>query len=41
MLLPALPAAPAWRRQCEIWRSEQLAQPDLSTQLLEFVAETR
>jgi uncharacterized repeat protein (TIGR03837 family) len=37
---PALPALPEWRRHCVAWRSELLAQRDLTSQLLGFVAET-
>ena len=39
--LPKLPAHAPWRRQCEIWRDSLRVQPDLSTQLLGFAAETR
>ena len=36
---PRLPGE-AWRRQCVAWREKLLAQTDLTTQLLGFVAET-
>ncbi len=39
--LPPLPELAAWRRQCEIWRDSLLAQSDLTSRLLGFVAETR
>ena len=39
--LPALPAGPDWRRRCTAWRADLLAQPDLTSQLLGFVAESR
>ena len=38
--LPALPAAAAWAQRCRRWRDALLAQPDLTSQLLGFVAET-
>ena len=37
---PALPAFDVWRRHCAAWRAELLAQRDLVTQLIGFVAET-
>ena len=36
-----LPALPAWSPACETWRAGLLAQTDLTSQLLEFAAETR
>lgn len=36
-----LPEAKPWRALCRAWRRELLAQPDLATQLLGFIAETR
>ena len=39
--LPAMPDAQLWRDQCLGWRTALLAQTDLTTQLLGFVAETR
>lgn len=36
-----LPEAAPWRRQARRWRERLLAQPDLGTQLLGFVAATR
>ena len=39
--LPPLPALPAWRRTCEVWRDSLLTQDDLATQLLGFASETR
>ena len=39
--LPALPASPRWAEQGRRWRETLRAQPDLTTQLLGFVAETR
>jgi uncharacterized repeat protein (TIGR03837 family) len=39
--LPALPQASGWRQKCEDWRASLLAPPDLTSQLLGFVAETR
>lgn len=38
---PPLPAAGPWRAHCEAWREQLLAQPDLASQLLGFVAERR
>ena len=39
---PLQPAElPVWRHHCDTWRAELLAQPDLSVQLLRFVAERR
>ena len=38
--LPALPALASWQVTCENWRAALLAQTDLSTQLLDFVAES-
>lgn len=37
----ALPAADAWRRECQQWRAGLAAQPDLVTRLLQFVAARR
>jgi uncharacterized repeat protein (TIGR03837 family) len=37
----ALPEVGAWQHACEVWRTGLLAQADLTTQLLGFVAETR
>jgi uncharacterized repeat protein (TIGR03837 family) len=37
----ALPALPPWQDLCVRWRHSLCAQPDLCTQLLGFVAETR
>ena len=37
---PALPALDGWWRHCAAWRTELLAQRDLATQLIGFVAET-
>ena len=39
--LPALPALPLWAEQCGLWRESLRARPDLVTELLGFVAETR
>ncbi len=36
-----LPPLGAWRERCEAWRTELLAQPDLTSQLLQFVATQR
>ncbi len=37
----ALPDAVAWRAQCRAWRDHLAAQPDLTSQLLHFVAAKR
>ena len=37
----ALPDAVAWRAQCRAWRDRLAAQPDLTSQLLHFVAAKR
>ncbi len=39
-VLPDLADASAWQRHCELWRTERRLQPDLVSQLLEFVCET-
>lgn len=39
--LPPLPDAGAWERASLAWRAELLAQPDLTRQLIEFVAKAR
>ncbi|MDE2300830.1 MAG: elongation factor P maturation arginine rhamnosyltransferase EarP [Burkholderiales bacterium] len=39
--IPALPAAAPWQRQCAAWRAGLLDQPDLTTQLIGFAAQTR
>ena len=39
--LPVLPAAADWQRLCAAWRGGLLDQPDLTTQLIGFVAERR
>jgi uncharacterized repeat protein (TIGR03837 family) len=39
--LPDLPPNAPWRTACEAWRTSLLAQADLATQLLDFVAKTR
>jgi uncharacterized repeat protein (TIGR03837 family) len=39
--LPDLPALEPWQRDCVDWRGSLLAQEDLSTRLLAFVAERR
>jgi uncharacterized repeat protein (TIGR03837 family) len=38
---PQLPALDAWRRVQQAWREQLLAQPDLVTQLLDFVEQRR
>ena len=37
----ALPDAAPWREACQQWRTRLLAQDDLTTQLLQFVAAKR
>ena len=39
--LPSAPVAEDWRRLCTAWREGLLGQPDLSAQMLGFVAESR
>jgi uncharacterized repeat protein (TIGR03837 family) len=39
--LPPFPDATDWLRNCRQWRDSLFAQPDLTSQLLGFVAETR
>ncbi len=39
--LPPLPEAAVWQQNCERWRASLVAQPDLGSQLLGFVAESR
>ena len=39
--LPPLPATAPWNSRCETWRDALLVQPDLTSQLIGFAAETR
>ena len=39
--LPPLPAIAPWRSRCQTWRDALLVQPDLTSQLIGFAAETR